>query len=154
MRHYVAVQDPSTGKWFYANEDRHRETGQNGWSPSGACGPFNACPTCKGESFMTNEPCETCDRKGVIRTSTPCQGHNTAAEAYEHERQHRLDRRLRFHEDLANPSTVHRCKAEGCNAFTSGMAEVGSYHHWHLCAEHRTREIVDPLFKVGESWES
>lgn len=158
MRHYVAVQDGPNGRWFYANEGRHRESGAYGWTPSGACNPFEACPTCDPWGFRgpakSSDGCETCGGEGRVRKAQPCEGHATAAEAYEHQKQHLLATDLRFHEDYAETKTLHRCEAEGCTAFTSGSGYVGAYRHWSLCATHRTREAVEPLFFVGESWES
>lgn len=157
MRHYVAVQD-ANGRWFYANEGRHRETGQHGWTPAGACSPRMACPDCDPYGFrgprVPSEGCGTCKGDGFVAKPDACQGHDTEAEAYEHEKQRLLATSLQFIPDSDTASTQRRCKAAGCNTFTSGHAYVGSYRHWPLCAEHRTREAVEPLLCVGESWES
>ena len=156
MRHYVAVQ-AEDGKWFYANEGRSRKTGEYGWTPSGACSARMACPACKAadRSPLTLEcaACETCNGEYMIANPSPCPGHDTKEEAYEHERQ-RMLATVRFNPDLENPRSAHRCKADGCSTLTSGSARIGSWFHPHLCADHRNMETVDKLFHVGESWES
>lgn len=81
-------------------------------------------------------------------------GHATAEEACECYKRYRLDCELTFLEDNPKASSQHRCKAAGCDVFTSGRAKVGAYNVWPLCAEHRTREVVALLFDVGESWHS
>jgi hypothetical protein len=157
MRHYVAVQD-AEGRWWYANEGRSRVTGLDGWTPSGACSPTRICPDCDPFGFRgpsrPSTACLTCNGAMFVPKASPCTGHDTAAEAYEHERQRLLDERLTFHDDFAAADTLKRCKAPDCGAFTSGRAYVGSYRSWVLCADHRNRKTVEPLFCVGESWES
>ena len=155
MRHYVAVQ-AENGRWFYANEGISRITGLAGWAPAGACGTIMTCPACKGEAFHNSEarPCATCADKGAVTNPAPCPGHDTADEAYAHQKEHMLERSLRFDEDRANPRTMHRCDAADCTTMTSGGARVGGYFHKHLCAAHRNRETVATLYRVGENWES
>ncbi|MFZ5669144.1 MAG: hypothetical protein ACOY4K_06595 [Pseudomonadota bacterium] len=157
MRHYVAVKDEH-GRWFYANEGIHRDTGLPGWSASGACSKRTSCRTCDPYGFrgerIPSEGCVTCGGSGVVDREEPCAGHDTAEEAYEHQRQHLLDTQLQFWPDGDKPKTLYRCEVEGCETFTSGGMSCGSYRTKHVCADHRNREAVAPLVFVGESWES
>lgn len=155
MRHYIAVQD-SNGRWFYANEGRHRETGQYGWTPSGACTqkPTKQCPKCEGRRFTENQACDCFYGLVDDPDAVPCPGHATEAEAYEHQKQHMLAKSLHFWPDVEKPKQLYLCEAEDCETYTSGEAQVGSWFRRHLCAAHRTRETVEPMFHVGESWES
>lgn len=82
-----------------------------------------------------------------------CPGHDTKDGAYEHMRQYGLDN-VHVREDNPKANTQNRCKAPGCATFTSGSVTIGGYTYWPLCSEHRTREVVDGLYEMGESWES
>ena len=158
MRHYVAVQDPSTGRWFYANEGRSRITGADGWIPTRACTqrPLKTCPHCGGAGTFASERKPECQcSHGMVDDPdvSPCPGHATAEEAYAHEKA-RLTQKARFWPDDPKARSQHRCEASGCEQFTSGSGEAGQYRHHYLCAEHRTPEHLAPLVRVGESWES
>lgn len=79
-----------------------------------------------------------------------CLGHDTPEEAQEHYKQYLLDTRQKFY----NPSDGHAMyKCEECGTFTMGHVDI-SNHAIMLCEKHQTREIVEKLFKVGESWSS
>lgn len=82
-----------------------------------------------------------------------CKGHGTPDEAREHMRQYGLDN-MRIREDNLNAHTQHKCEAPGCLTYTSGSVHIGGYTHFSLCSEHRTRDCVDGLYNVHESWES
>jgi hypothetical protein len=157
VRHYVAVQDEN-GRWFYANEGQHRQTGAYGWNPVGACSPWDPCPTCDPWGFrgpaISSEGCATCAGESRVRKAEPCPGHDSQAGAYEHQKQFHLERELKFYPDSKKADTQRRCQVEGCGAFTSGGAHVGPSSRFVLCADHRNRETVERLFCVGESWES
>lgn len=77
-------------------------------------------------------------------------GHDTAEEAYEHQRQ-RLLPRLRLDVQLGGWAGCRVCEAP-----TKGAAEIPPAHFFEpLCDEHRTREYVQSQFKVGDwygSW--
>lgn len=80
-------------------------------------------------------------------------GHATEEEACECYKQYLLDTRLHLiTEEPASASSQHRC--EVCKKFTACHASVGPYRMFTLCPEHQTREQVEKLLKVGESWES
>jgi hypothetical protein len=83
-----------------------------------------------------------------------CPGHGSAEEACEHYRQYLLSERLRFDGGPEDTRTMYRCEAPGCDAFTAGSATVGGSRHWHLCEDHRTRDVVAGLLHVHESWVS
>jgi hypothetical protein len=51
-------------------------------------------------------------------------------------------------------SQQRKCEADGCGAWTQGMARVGGHVSFVLCDEHRNRENVEKLYSVGESWTS
>lgn len=77
-------------------------------------------------------------------------GHDTKEEACQCYKEYMLDHRLRL--DGKDNSCQRKC--EKCGEWTQGFAEVGCYQLWFLCDEHRNREVVSELYKVGESWES
>lgn len=73
-------------------------------------------------------------------------GHGTEEEACECYRQYLLDQRLRL--DLVDQHTKSKCVI--CGEWTQGRAEV-DMQQFVLCDEHRTREHVEQLFRVGTS---
>lgn len=77
--------------------------------------------------------------------------HGSIEEACEHYKQYLLDNMLVV-DDKPNAHAQYKCKI--CDVFTSGYVHVGNYRMFILCADHRTRENVSDLLKVGESWES
>lgn len=85
-----------------------------------------------------------------------CPGHGTAEEARDHYRQYMLDKRLRFYPEPEDPIAKYRCEAVGgCGNYTAAHAELGAWHHWFLCDEHRTRAEVEKLYpEAGDSMHS
>lgn len=78
-------------------------------------------------------------------------GHATEEEARECYKQYLLDTRLRLMtEEPENANQQNRCQV--CKKFTACYAQVGPYSLFVLCPEHNTRECVESLLKVGESW--
>lgn len=80
-------------------------------------------------------------------------GHTTKEEACECYKQYLLDTKLRLMP--TEPENAHqqfKCKA--CGKWTACHASVGPYRQFDLCPEHQTREEVEKLLTVGESWES
>jgi hypothetical protein len=77
-------------------------------------------------------------------------GHDTREDAYAHQRE-RLLTRLRLDGKLGDWSG---CRV--CDAPTKRFAEIPpAYYCEPLCDEHRTREVVEDRFKVGDwygSW--
>jgi hypothetical protein len=90
-------------------------------------------------------------------------GHETAEEACDCYKAYLLDIRLHLTrwehkteggEDVL-PGVLHICDAPGCTAYTSNHASVGGAGpSWALCDEHLTREVVEGLLTVWESWHS
>lgn len=73
-------------------------------------------------------------------------GHASAEEASECYRQYLLDNRLVF-EDGEGRKTMRVCQHPECDEFTAGTAEI-ELCVFHLCDEHRTREVVESLFEA------
>ncbi len=173
MRHYCAVQmtaGPNAGKWMYCC----------GGHPVGYCCPWEVCPEClktPGKSWSTpvEGDCPVCNGTRRVDRPTPCEGHATAEEACEHQRQYLLDHATyqpETPEARARASQLNKCEAvlEGdprdryddakrhavkrCSEFTYGYASHGPFSHTILCAAHCTREFFAPLVSVGESWQS
>lgn len=80
-------------------------------------------------------------------------GHDTAEEARECYKSYMLDKHLHLDRKISD-DILMKCKVKGCEEFTSGFASVGGYSMFILCDKHRTREEVERLYSVGESWES
>lgn len=75
-------------------------------------------------------------------------GHETEQEARDCYKRYLLDNRLRLDGDLEH--TQKKCEFAGCDCWTSRYAEV-DMRMFSLCDEHRTREVVEKFFSVGES---
>ncbi|GEM_PF-3326042 len=120
--------------------------------PIGYCSPFELCPECKGGAmFLSGEECQRCDSKGVVEMANPCPGHATPEEARQHYTQYLLDKKTRYQEERSG--VWHECLV--CGALTNKFAQVGSWHTYSLCDEHRNREHVEKLLGiVGDSAES
>lgn len=75
-------------------------------------------------------------------------GHATAEEADECYRRYLLDNEIQFSSGEGS-RVLHVCQYPGCEEFTAGIAEVGCgpCAIYHLCNEHRTKEVVAELFK-------
>lgn len=138
MQYKAAQQRKADGRWDYTS----------GGAPTGYC-------------HAPNDPAEY-ERLGIHVSEHELQlweqfkdkyhtdGHATADEACECYKQFLLDNRL--HLDNKQENQQSRCQV--CKEFTQGLATVGPYRMFILCDEHRTRETVTELLKVGESWES
>lgn len=80
-------------------------------------------------------------------------GHATEEEACECYKNYMLDTQLSLMDkEPANATQQFKCKA--CGAWTACRAMVGPYQVFDLCPQHQTREEVEKLFSVGESWQS
>jgi hypothetical protein len=78
-----------------------------------------------------------------------CQGHDTAEEAYEHERQ-----RLFAEAEECEYSGWHGCKADGCDAPTKKGYRWGQYGFVSLCDKHLSRDELAKHVICGESFGS
>jgi hypothetical protein len=91
-----------------------------------------------------------------------CPGHDTPEEAYEHQRQYELDR-ARFYgptsaeeeaAELETPGQNEKCEVCGKTCRGFGEAGPGMMRQHFLCFEHRNRDGLAQVFKIGESWSS
>jgi hypothetical protein len=73
-------------------------------------------------------------------------GHATSEEAQECYRQYQLDHELEFfNKPQEEADRLNRCVV--CREFTAGLATLGNFQHWPLCATHQTREAVAELME-------
>lgn len=100
----------------------------------------------------------TCTNDGKVHRVGYCaeagdqgHGHATPEDACACYKRYLLDNRLDLNRRMA--AQQRPCQAAGCTRFTSGLASVDMMV-FVLCDEHRTRETVDKLFAVGETWSS
>lgn len=124
------------GKWHYTLSN------SGGTRAVGYCSPWDLCPTCNGDVFYRQQECETCGRKGIVKSETPCPGHDTAAEAVDHYYEYLLDKEVQY--NLTDPKTQERCKI--CAEWTQNYA-TARYAMYRLCEKHCNREHVDQLMK-------
>jgi hypothetical protein len=142
MNHKCARKRQSDGRWDYT---------YNG-GPWGYCREYR--PLAEdgriipaGVSRYENEKMDSL--KGKFHTD----GHATEQEACDCFKQYQLDTALRLQAaEPENASQQHKCQI--CRKWTACHAQVGAYQLFVLCPEHQTRECVESLFSVGESWES
>lgn len=145
------IQDgPNAGKWHFTTaNDGHIY-------PTGYCGAYLPCSNCGGVSAGWPEgskyDCATCYNTGavVVPVGARCKGHDTPEGAYAHQKAYQLDHRLWLDRKLSGEQRPCRV----CGEWTQGVAQVGAWWTAVLCDEHRTREHVEALFDVGESWHS
>lgn len=142
MNHLVARQRKSDGRWDYT---------YNGvaW---GYCREYDPIPENVG--WMSAEEVRKHNEKtAVFKDKHHDCGHATREEAEACYKQYMLDQHLRLQPtEPENANQQFRCKV--CKKFTACHAFVGAYQIFDLCPEHQTREEVEKLFAVGESWES
>jgi hypothetical protein len=160
MNYYAARQlesGPHAGKWHYTCMNDGAV-----WA-YGACSSMKPCPACNadgkglGKPFDPNPPaCSTCDgKRWVKKTDEERCWHETAEEAYEHERQRILDEGFEFRGGENTREQLNRCEAPGCKVHTDGVAfRIGNIGHFWLCKDHQNRETLDKLVTCGESWSS
>lgn len=149
MRRYGALEliRNGRGSGLYHYCVNHR----NDVYPIGYCSPWTSCPACLGKGSFPLKDCSLCGGRGLIAVETPCPGHSTKEEAYEHYRQYLIDK-AKFTGELED--TQHRC--EICGEWTQKLAEIPGHIIWHyLCDLHCNRAgLSEVLPKVGESWAS
>lgn len=154
MNHYAPRRREDTGKWDYTvrNDDFI-------W-PVGYCAGYREW---KPEDFpwfrhspeaQIREAAESNRRESPFKDKYHTHGHDTPEEARACYKEYQLDLRLRFFDDVSNAPALHLCQKKGCDRYTSGLAEIGSYQHFRLCATHRTRADVAEILTVGTSWSS
>lgn len=142
MNHLCAKQRKDDGRWDYTINGR----------PWGYC--KNYVPIPEDGKILTIESAK-CENKKMAPLAGKFHqdGHATEVEACECYKNYILDTRLRLQpQEPENASQQDRC--EVCRKFTACHATVGPYRMFTLCPEHQTREAVEKLLRVGESWES
>lgn len=142
MRHYSARQRQSDGRWDYTCGSR----------PVGYCCEFK--PIAEDGTILPAEHARQWNAKiAPLAGNFHTDGHATEEEACECYKRYILDVDLRLMpEEPKDASSQHRCQV--CKEFTACYAMVGCYRMFNLCPTHQTREEVEKLLKVGESWES
>lgn len=142
MRHLSALKRVSDGRWDYTTNGH----------PTGYCREY--APIKEYGSGVNPEAA-----RGYNQNMLPfvknfhTDGHETEQEACDCYRKYILDTSLRLTpEEPVNASQQTRCRI--CNKFTACHSYVGAYNLFVLCPEHQTRECVESLYSVGESWES
>lgn len=146
MMHYVAHQRPDD-KWKYT---------VNG-VPTGYCaGDFQTVwPAIRPMGYASSDEEYDRWREVVVPFASRyhSHGHATRAEAEECYKKFLLDQRM-YVQDGSRATSLHRCRAAGCENYSGGYIRVGGYTLFILCTEHRNREVLEELFSVNESWES
>lgn len=142
MNHLTARQRPSDSRWDYTWNGR----------PTGYCHEY--VPLKEDGQIL---PAEIAKRENAkmeaLKDKFHSTGHATEQEACDCYKQHLLDTNLRLTpEEPANASQQNRCQV--CQKFTACHASVGPYQLFVLCPEHQTRECIESLLKIGQSWES
>jgi hypothetical protein len=142
MNHLGPLKRVSDGRWDYTRNSR----------PTGYCREYE--PLKEDGSLFSPEMARNHNERmlplvGNFHTG----GHATEQEACDCYKKYMLDTSLRLTPaEPANASQQNRCKV--CDKFTACHAYVGAYQLFVLCPEHQTREHVESLLAVGESWES
>lgn len=131
MNHYAARQRESDKRWDY--------TCQNGTR-------IHPVGYCAGKLVDVMEIPE--DEREPYHEH----GHDTPEAARECYKRYMLDSRLRLDGKMSDQKRM--CEAEGCEEWTQGVARVGPMISFVLCDDHRTRETVETLYSVGDSWSS
>ncbi|KKN46043.1 hypothetical protein LCGC14_0677370 [marine sediment metagenome] len=78
--------------------------------------------------------------------------HATKEEAEECYKKYELDNNLRLNAGTIGEETLVKCHE--CKEFTNITTTVNGWRMYYLCDEHRTRETMEKIFVVGESFHS
>lgn len=142
MRHSLALQRKSDGRWDYTT---------NG-CPTGYC--LEYVPLNESDGVFSPEMAIAHNKKMLpLIGNYHTDGHATEQEACDCFKKYMLDTQLRLNPaEPPNAEQQNRCGV--CRKFTACYAYVGPYAAFVLCPEHQTRECVESLYNVGESWES
>ena len=140
MNYYKSRQRASDGRWDFSCRNNDHIY------PVGYCSPYHE-PDPK-EWYLTENSIK---KYQAERDKHHVNGHATEEEACECYRQYLLDTTLYL--DGHSNDTQHKCKI--CDTWTNRYAQVDGTYMYHLCDCHRTRAIIETLFKgVGEIWSS
>lgn len=142
MNHKCALQRKSDGRWDYT---------YNGAATGYCSGPYEPM---KETAAITQDMADRWNEKMQPHAHKFHEdGHATEQEARDCYRQYMLDSSL-FLPAKEPPNATQAQKCQVCGVWTACIATVGSYSMFFLCPEHCTREHVEKLYRVGESWES
>ena len=82
-------------------------------------------------------------------------GHLTAEEACECYKNYVLDFNLRYYDDEENARQPYKCEYPKCKSYTSGgIRIIESIQNFDLCQEHRNKNCISELLKIGSSCHS
>ena len=141
MNHNCARQRQD-GRWDYTRNGR----------PFGYCREYLPIPEDCGH-LPVSQVKEYNAKMDLLKEKFHTTGHATEEEACECFKRYMLDTHLKLQtEEPENANQLLRCKV--CNTFTACYASIGPYVLFVLCPAHQTREAVESLYKVGESWDS
>lgn len=142
MNRFVALQRKSDSRWDYT---------RNG-HPTGYCRAYEPFKE-DGSVYPADMARQWNEQMTPLIGNFHSGGHATEDEACDCFKKYTLDTSLRLMpQEPENASQQNRCKI--CNKFTACHATVGGHGVFTLCPEHQTRECVESIYKVGESWES
>lgn len=142
MNHLCARQRTADERWDYT---------YNG-VPYGYCREYK--PISEDVKWLSADQIKAENEKmEKLKSNFHADGHATKEDACACYKKYLLDTSLRLVEkEPENASQQNRCQV--CKKFTACHASVGAYRMFTLCPEHQTRECVESLLSVGESWES
>lgn len=138
MQHKKALQRESDKRWDYTVQWGDRIT------PIGYCRPFKD----PDEMGVPMNP-DTAATIRQFKDKHHSHGHETAEEACNCYKEYLLDQRLR-HGELDNQMV--RCQV--CGEWTQHVIYLDGYVSYKVCEKHATREELEKLVSVWESWES
>ena len=142
MNHLGPLKRVSDGRWDYTRNGR----------ATGYCREYE--PLKEDGSLLSPETARNHNERMLpLVGNFHADGHATEQEACDCYKKYMLDTSLRLTPvEPVNASQQNRCKI--CDKFTACHAYVGAYQLFVLCPEHQTREHVEAILTVGESWES
>jgi len=139
-----------TGLWHYTCMNDNKV-----W-PIGNCSAWESCKDCSSSDLpfkLGGPPCSTCDGKRIVRKTTPCPGHKTAEEAEAHYKEYVMAG-VKILGPKQQEWPKNKCHVKSCNKEATHLANVGPCECYELCEEHATKEIVETMVVIGESWSS
>lgn len=139
---YLCARQRQDGRWDYT---------RNGL-PTGYCRKHVPIPE-DGNILSVEFAKKENQKMDLLKDNFHTDGHASKEEACECQKKYQLDAHLRLEkEEPSDASQQFRCQI--CKNWTACHAWVGAYRVFCLCPEHQTRECLESLFQVGESWES
>lgn len=142
MNHLGPMQRTTDGRWDYTYNGR----------AFGYCCEYSPIP--EDGKIMPAEVAKRHNEKmQPFIGKFHADGHATSEEACECYKQYLLDTQLILQKQENNQSRQgFKCRV--CDVWTTCIATAGPYKLFMLCPEHQTRENVEKLLTIGETWES